>query len=152
MPFTGLSPIPGASNVETGAKQGQEGGAVRGQIPFGLTPIDADKRQKISSEAYRGSPPHEPKDSTGTSKAAAHFIAPKAGSLRWRVLRFIIKQGSKGGTDEEIEIASGRKHQTISARRRELVLGGFVRWNGAKRINTSGSPASVHIATDKGMG
>jgi hypothetical protein len=43
--------------------------------------------------------------------------------------------GSRGITDGEIEVLTGLKHQTVSARRRELVLADLVHSTGKKRKN-----------------
>jgi len=48
-----------------------------------------------------------------------------------------------GLTDEEIEHTLNLKHQTASARRRELVLGGLIHDSGQTRKTTSGREATV---------
>lgn len=65
-----------------------------------------------------------PDNGTSASKAAAYTIAPKAGTLRLRVLAAIAEEGS--ASDARLEEVTNLKHQTLSARRRELVLGGFI--------------------------
>lgn len=81
---------------------------------------------------------------SATSKAAAYSMLPIAGTMRARVFD-VIKAGVDGATDEEIEIALGGKHQSVSARRRELVLGGHIVDSGRTRINKSGRDSTVWI-------
>lgn len=77
-----------------------------------------------------------------TSKAAAQEIAPVADSLRQRVLRAIQTRGD--ATCDEIEVTLGMRHQTASARLRELVLGGFIEDTGTRRKTRSGRGAVVY--------
>jgi len=93
-------------------------------------------------DLYGGRPPHE-RDST--SEQAADEIAPTALVLRERVFRFIAAAGSMGATDDEIELALGMRHQTASARRRELVLKGRIVDSGTLRKTSSGRYAHVWI-------
>jgi hypothetical protein len=57
-----------------------------------------------------------------TSKAAAASVARTAASMRTKVFRAILEAGYAGMTCNEIEIALGMRHQTASARVRELFL------------------------------
>ena len=95
---------------------------------------------------YGGLPPHVDQD---TSIEAALSMLESASTLRGRVYRYIDRLGSKGATDDEIEIASGLIHQTVSARRRELVLLNVVVDSGEKRTTRSGRRAIVWIAVRK---
>ncbi len=81
-----------------------------------------------------------------TSHAAALSIAPHAPPLRLQILK-LITNAADGLTDDEIEVITGLRHQTASARRRELVLSGHVVNSGARRRTTSGRTATVWIAT-----
>jgi hypothetical protein len=78
-----------------------------------------------------------------TSQAAAHSL--DADSLRAKVLDFI-KSRSDGATSDEVEIALGLRHQTASARIRELVLMGRLRKPGNTRKTSSGRSAEVAYA------
>ncbi len=91
---------------------------------------------------FGGTPPHEPVD---TSREAALKIEAPSINLREQVLGFIKKRGEHGSTDSEIEIALGMKHQTASARRRELVLLGRVEHNGDFRLTDSRRRARVWV-------
>ena len=82
-----------------------------------------------------------------TSEEAAKSI--DAGSIRDRVRALIEDMGCLGATDEELEKKLGMRHQTISARRRELVLMGKAKDSGVKRRTTSGRKAVVWVACDE---
>lgn len=78
-----------------------------------------------------------------TSKAAAKSIEPTSGTMRAIVLAFIRGRGASGATCEEIEINMGMKHQTASARVRELAQAGLIRDSGERRNTSSGRPATM---------
>ena len=80
-------------------------------------------------------------DGGDTMVESAKAIAMEGRNLRATVLRVIIDKG--GATDEEIELRTGLKHQTASARRRELVISGLVEDSGERRLTTSGRKAIV---------
>jgi hypothetical protein len=82
-----------------------------------------------------------------TSADAARSMRPHLGRLEGVVLAFIAGRGPRGATDEEVEDATLLKHQTASARRRELVLRGLVRDSGATRPTSSGRKAVAWVAT-----
>lgn len=68
---------------------------------------------------YGGKAPH---NSTGTSKVASASIQAVLTSMQSKVLRFVASRGAEGSTCDEAEEALGMKHQTCSARIRELTL------------------------------
>lgn len=80
-----------------------------------------------------------------TSEDAARRYEPVAGTERARVLNYVAGCGAHGATCDEVEEAIGLKHQTASARLRELFLGGRVRRVGT-RLTRSNRKADVHIA------
>ena len=84
-----------------------------------------------------------------TSKEAAKSIEEKAPTLRQQVHELIKARGLFGATDAEIEASLGMRHQTASARRRELVLKGLAKDSGAKRLTGSGRKATVWIACEE---
>lgn len=96
-----------------------------------------------------GSAPHSGGD---TSKQAAKRIEPVRQTLRQRVLIYIQNCGVSGATDAEIEQALHLKHQTASARRRELELDGKV-YRTTKRRSTGnkGATANVYRASVDGI-
>ena len=77
-----------------------------------------------------------------TSTAAGASIAPHLGALQARVLR-LIRGTAAGVTDDDLERLTDLRHQTVSARRRELVLAGFVYDTGERRRTSSGRLAAV---------
>lgn len=79
-----------------------------------------------------------------TSEAAADSLDETSLSrLRRKVHTFIAAQ-SDGATCDEVEIALDLRHQTASARVRELVLTGFIEDTGQRRLTSSGRPARVY--------
>jgi len=91
-----------------------------------------------------GTNPTLPFSDQDTSKEAAESMIGSAGSMRIKVYHAIANSRS-GLTDDEIEIQTGMRHQTASARRRELVLSGSIVPSGEKRKTRSGRQAVVHI-------
>ena len=87
--------------------------------------------------------------SSETSKDAAKSIEEKAPTLRQQVHKLLKARGLFGATDAEIEASLGMRHQTASARRRELVLKGLAKDSGAKRLTESGRKATVWIACEE---
>jgi hypothetical protein len=90
---------------------------------------------------YGGSPPSVP---VVTSEAAAASMRVSANSIRGRVLEAIGTAGERGLTDDEVEATLGLRHQTASARRRELYLLGRIRAVGERRTR-SGRRAKVWV-------
>ena len=82
---------------------------------------------------------------SATSKAAAKFVDPYAGTVRGDVLKAIRRAGQKGMTCETVERRCKLRHQSASARIRELVLDGLVEIIGT-RLNESGVRARVYVA------
>ncbi len=81
-----------------------------------------------------------------TSRAAAESIEPDLGRLLHLVLTQIRACGSNGATDDELEVTLGLPHQTVSARRRDLVLRDYVVDSGYRRTTRSGRGATVWVA------
>lgn len=98
------------------------------ELPFG----------RVSSGAYNGRAPFE--SGSDTSEAAAESIASVASSMRFGVLSAIRRAGDRGMTSDEIERSLGLRHQTASARMRELALGGHVE-RAERRLTSSGRQA-----------
>ena len=94
-----------------------------------------------------------------TSEEAAASLTPlKLGSLRYKVLLFIISRGDQGATTDEIEASLEGRHQTISPRVNELaeVYKYIRRCNGEdgsdwiQRRTRSGRAAFAYVATEMG--
>lgn len=88
---------------------------------------------------YAGAPPSEV--TSETSVAAASSMKQASNTIREQVFDVIRLRG--GATDDELEVALQMRHQTVSARRRELVLLGRVKPSGQRRITRSGRAAEV---------
>jgi len=61
------------------------------------------------------------------------------------VAREIFRAGATGVTDEEVETRLDMRHQTASARRRDLVIAGLVKKSKLRRETRSGSTATVWV-------
>lgn len=113
-----------------------------GQLWFQGHAIGCSRPEAYPSGLYDGRPPAEPLDLAGTSRAAADSALANSSAMRSKVLGAIRTAGA-GMTDDEVERALGLRHQTASARRRELVLLGLVRDSGRRRRTSSGRMAAV---------
>ena len=84
---------------------------------------------------------------SATSAAAADSVEKGRAKASRRVREYIGAQGDLGATDDEVERALGMRHQTASARRRELYLTGAVIDSGLRRATSSGRLATVWVAS-----
>ena len=88
--------------------------------------------------------------SSETSKEAAVSIEDKLGPM-CRVVRSALADAPDGLTCEEVEVKTGLKHQTASARLKQLQDAGYAEWrsdkngNHRKRPNSSGRNAKVYF-------
>ena len=90
---------------------------------------------------YGGNPPHVA--GSATSKAAGESVDRV--SMRERVLNHIAWNTRYGCTDDELEQDLNMPHQSVSPRRRELVLAGKVEDSGRRRKTRSGRQATVWV-------
>lgn len=97
-------------------------------------------------DLYGGTPPHV--DGSDTSHDAAESIESKAQALRSKIYKIIKEQQPPGVTCWEIERHMGLRHQTASARIRELVLKGKLRDSGFRRKTDTRRDAVVWIPAD----
>ena len=82
-----------------------------------------------------------------TSRAAAKSIKGLRGAIQERIYLYLCGRGEVGATDSETERDLGLCHQTSSARRRELVMGGWVRDSHQRRVSAdSGRSQTVWVA------
>jgi hypothetical protein len=117
-------------------------GAVRSGR-FGGGNMASSRRTGADYSLYGGHPPHERQ--SDTSHGAATEIRPHIGRLQSLVLYWIREAGQRGLTDDELEQTIHRSHQTVSARRRELVLLNLVTDSGRRRRTRSGRRAAVWV-------
>jgi hypothetical protein len=97
--------------------------------------------------AYDGYPPFV--RGSDTSQAAADRIAAAAGNLRRFVLE-TLRSIPDGATCDQIEVECLMRHQTASARLRELFLDEFIFDTGERRETRSGRTARVYQLTKLG--
>jgi hypothetical protein len=93
-------------------------------------------------DLYGGLPPHE--RNSETSREAAKQIEPSAQTLRQRILCEITARGAHGMTCDEVEVALAMRHQTASARIRELFLKDQIVSRGTRKTR-SGRPANIWV-------
>lgn len=91
-------------------------------------------------DLFGGLPPHV--KTSDSSREAAIQIKESSSSLRMRILNLIMKSGSM--TCDEVEVKTGLRHQTASARIRELVLKGFIEDSSERRKTRSGRNAVIY--------
>ena len=78
-----------------------------------------------------------------TRMAAHAAIGPHKSRLCQLVLAAFQTYGEHGLTDCDAEAVTGLRHQTLSARRRELVVAGLLYDSGLRRKTNSGRSAAV---------
>lgn len=98
------------------------------------------------------SAPHPPSHpSSDTSAIAADRIAVRAGTIRARVLAFVVGRSVKGATQEEASIALGIPRATVCARFWELAGILLIQKSDETRLTTAACPAAVYYATAAGL-
>ena len=108
-------------------------------------------QQDLFSQVERSNPygdqaPSQPVD---TSEEAADHMKPLTGRLRRLVLTLIKRNQAHGMTDADLEKETGLPRQTVTPRRRELVVMGLVRDSGRRRKSeTSGRSGIVWVASE----
>lgn len=83
-----------------------------------------------------------------TSLEAYRRIMSHVSRLARQVFKHVHSLGFDGATCEECEVALRMKHQTCSARIRELRDAGLLRDSGRRRLTSSKSPAMVLVVAD----
>jgi hypothetical protein len=86
-----------------------------------------------------------------TSRLAAERVYPKSGSIRLSVYEYLIRQGLRGATDQEMQSNLNLLGDTIRPTRMTLLKDGFIIDSGETRNNTNGNPCVVWRAIDTGM-
>jgi hypothetical protein len=76
---------------------------------------------------------------------------PKTGSIRLSVYEYLIRQGLRGATDNEMQQALQMSGDTQRPSRVKLLRDGLIIDSGTTRINLNGNPATVWRAIDTGM-
>lgn len=83
---------------------------------------------------------------SATSKAAAQSMVKPAKNQREQIWRYVMKQGDRGATCQEVERALDICHQSCSTRMMELRQMGRLNHKGETRRTESNRQAEVHIA------
>ena len=81
-----------------------------------------------------------------TAHEAARKAKPSSGTRRYTVYRLIEAAGTtlrQGMTDDELEAATGRSHQSVSATRNTLMNDGLIEDSGLRRRTQWGNDAIV---------
>lgn len=85
-----------------------------------------------------------------TSQAAFESIQETAPAMREKIKQMILNEGWHGLTCDEVEARTGYKHQTASARLRELELDHTLMKSIRTRLTRSGRRAFVYVVRPAG--
>lgn len=85
-----------------------------------------------------------------TSEFAARSVEGSAATLRAKVHLHVQAKGTDGATCDEIERELGLRHQTASARMRELEIRKLLKKTENRRRTQSGRYAAVYVAATPG--
>jgi hypothetical protein len=110
------------------------------QVPLGVDPIDAHKRDKLVQVGRDGLLPH---NSRPTSIQAAEKALPKAGTDAFRIYQCFKANLNFGATDDDLSRWLDLPGNTVRPRRGGLVEKGLVRDSGRTRATSSGRQAIV---------
>jgi len=138
--------------VDTGRKERRPGASRKSKVWRwdGDGKVARPGALAFDSSGYEGG--RAPSVAQETSHDAADAIEEKAPSLRVQVFEYVSGRGPIGATDNEIENALDLRHQTASARRRELVIKEMVFDSGFRRKTDSGRGAMVWVAQRSWIG
>lgn len=103
--------------------------------------------EKTQLELYGGRPPFV--RGSATSEAASDSIAAARGKIQSQVLAHVAALGDFGATCDEVEDALALRHQTASARIRELYQINLLLKTDRTRPTRSGRKAAVYVARKK---
>lgn len=85
-------------------------------------------------------------DHPDTSQEAAAKVLPNSGTQRRTAYDLIVASKDRGMTDDELERAMMKPHQSVSARRNELSADELILDSGKRRRTKSGHEATVWVA------
>lgn len=81
-----------------------------------------------------------------TAQKMERHTFPRSGSFRRQVYDYLVFMGDRGATDDELEVAFGRSHQSTSGCRSTLKKDGWVVASRQVRVNRWGNEAIVWVA------
>ncbi len=108
----------------------------------------SQERDLFGKPYYPNRPGHV-RGSDTSIEAADSFSDSTLSRLRAQIFALIDVRGERGATCDEIEVALNLRHQTASARVRELVLGGLIFDCGQRRLTRSDRSARVYLSNSK---
>ena len=91
------------------------------------------------------------KNAQRTSVAAAEKVLPRTGSLKRKVYEYILSQGMRGATDQEIEKTLQIEGNTVRPSRVGLIKNGYIIDSGTTRKNHHNNDCIVWRAVEQGM-
>jgi hypothetical protein len=94
---------------------------------------------------YGGTPPHV--SGSDTSRDAAERIKEHVGPIAQKIYRIIHAAGLHGCTVDELEAATGGKHQTVGPRVREMVQKRILRATDNRRLTRSKRYGTVYVTS-----
>lgn len=109
-----------------------------------LSPRPVEARRPVEANTFIPPSARAPETSHGAARAAY----PKSGSQRALVLEKIREAGELGATDWELEVATGWKHQSVSATRNSLMRDGWIRDSGKRRRTDTGNLAVAWVVVE----
>jgi len=86
-----------------------------------------------------------------TSIAAAEKVLPRTGSLKRKVYEYILSQGMRGATDQEVEKTLQIEGNTVRPSRVGLIKEGYIIDSGTTRKNHHNNDCIVWRAVEEGM-
>lgn len=112
---------------------------------------DEDDRD-LFGEPYYPSRPGYVRDADTSRDAADSLDESLLSRLRGEIFALIDVRGERGATCDEIEVALDLRHQTASARVRELALAELIFDTGQRRRTRSGRGARVYCVSRNHQG
>ena len=98
----------------------------------------------LFGEPYYPRRPGYVRGSDTSSDAADSLEESTLSRLRAQIFALIDVRGERGATCDEVEVVLGLRHQTASARIRELALGGLIIDTGKRRPTRSNRQARIY--------
>ena len=92
-------------------------------------------------------PPYH-KGGTTTEREAALSVIVHAKTLRDRVYQWLVEQGARGGTRDELDVVIGITPNVTQPRLRELEQMELIRKTNERRPTRSGRSAVVYVAIE----
>lgn len=118
---------------------GSEGARCRRYEAVEKTPAEAAREKASTNKTVTGA------DHPDTSHEAAALTLPNSGTQKRSVYDLIAASKTRGMTDDELESALNKSHQSVSARRNDLAGEKLIYDSGKRRRTKTGHPATVWL-------